>query len=158
MKKDIQNLKDEIGQADASGMPGTTALIYEDEKDQNINTTFAGVKAKLADWENYANGAVNHAIQIDYKMYEKYYTLLKGDRLKYFRDTYRYVGVYGKGGIDITQPEQFNTATVMYTTHLFDQYTLNPTFILEQTKFSGDKIISVISIKGYGHRKSTDYK
>lgn len=78
--------------------------------------TIAEIKTKLGDYLKQGDDIEENAVAEDNVKWEPYNKLLSSDRLKIFNDTYRGGrNFYGRGGVYLDKPGQFQTATVMCT-------------------------------------------
>jgi hypothetical protein len=78
--------------------------------------TVAEIKQMIAPFIGQANAEVDKAQAAEEAKWRPYTSLLAGDRLKFFNETYRGgTNVYGTGGKYLDTPEEFRTATVMCT-------------------------------------------
>jgi hypothetical protein len=78
--------------------------------------TIAELKQMIAPFIGQANAEVQREKEAEEARWRPYTSLLAGDRLKFFNETYRGgTNVYGVGGKYLDTPEEFRTATVMCT-------------------------------------------
>jgi hypothetical protein len=78
--------------------------------------TVAEIKQLIAPFIGQANAEVEKEKAAEEAKWRPYTSLLGGDRLKFFNETYRTgTNVYGLGGKYLDTPEEFRTATVMCT-------------------------------------------
>lgn len=78
--------------------------------------TVAEIKQMIAPFIGQANVEVEKERAREEEKWRPYTSLLGGDRLKFFNETYRIgTNVYGAGGKYLDTPEEFRTATVMCT-------------------------------------------
>jgi hypothetical protein len=78
--------------------------------------TIAELKQMIAPFIGQANAEVKREKDADDAKWRPFTSLLGGDRLKFFNETYRIgTNVYGTGGRYLDTPEEFRTATVMCT-------------------------------------------
>jgi hypothetical protein len=80
------------------------------------SATIAEIKQMIAPFIGQADAALQREKEADDAKWRPYTSLLAGDRLKFFNETYRGgTNVYGTGGKYLDTPEEFRTATVMCT-------------------------------------------
>jgi hypothetical protein len=113
--------------------------------------TVAEIKQMIAPFIGQANVEVEKEKAAEEAKWRPYTSLLGGDRLKFFNETYRGgTNVYGAGGKYLDTPEEFRTASVMctrsYTTdRLIEQWRVKCWTFRGNTQVSGPRVTT-----GYG--------
>ena len=105
-------------------------------------STIGEIKTKISQYLKEADGSMENAIKIDNAKWEPFTKLLTGDRLTFFNQTYRGgSNVFGRGGVYLDKPEQFDTATVMCT-RTWGRSGIFETWRTDCYTFRGDRRIS----------------
>ena len=119
----------------------------------------AEIKTLIAPLLGDANNAVAKAKAEDDAKWAPYTSLLHGERLKFFNETYRIgTNVYGVGGRYLDTPEEFRTTSLMCTisyggSESFQHWTLRC------YSFRGDRMVSgPRTSSGYGSPPSGAYR
>lgn len=113
--------------------------------------TVAEIKQMIAPFISQANAEVEKEKAAEEAKWRPYTSLLAGDRLKFFNETYRIgTNVYGAGGRYLDTPEEFRTATVMCTQsytndRVIEQWRVKCWTFRGNTQVSGPRVTS-----GYG--------
>jgi len=100
---------------------------------------------------------VEKAKKADEEKWKPYTSVLGGDKLKYFNDNYRCgTNVYGKGGGQITEPQQFKNASLMCS-YSVDRNGVTPRWETTCRRFDGNKQVGdARRDSGWGDRPPSD--
>ncbi len=79
-----------------------------------------------------------------------YDTVVKGDRVRFLEHFKKGTIVFGRGGVRLTTPQQFKTATAMFICLGSDPRQVTPTWEVQGAYFQGDKQTAPYSDTGVG--------
>lgn len=155
-KAEALELKRTVARAESARVPETFVVPGIGEVRP---ATVAEIKGVVASLIGQAEGEVAREKAEEEAKWRPYTSLLGGDRLKFFNETYR-IGsnVYGAGGKYLDTPEEFRAAAVMCTeTSTTDR--LVERWAVRCYSFRGDRQVGGPRVKsGYGPVPSSAYR
>ncbi len=142
-----RNLQQQLGRAEKAQIP--EGWMVSDVSGKHV-LSLADLRKEVGKWQATADQRLA-TVDAQFKAkWAAYDAVVKGDRVRFLEHFKKGTIVFGRGGVRLTRPEQFKTATAMFICLGSNPRQVTPTWEVSGAYFRGDKQTAPYSDTGVG--------